>query len=135
MKAFIILSDAARTHPDGTFSLLRGGIDRVTMPRGRPLEFRGSFFAQISGTLGEGGEHEFCLQVLDQDGHPVAPEVRDKFVAPREGGAGNIAVDFSLFLPGYGQYVFVLTVDRQRLADATFTAQPPDSAEKLGGRR
>lgn len=115
MRGFILLADAARVHPDGTFSLLRGGIDRVQVPRTQPIHFRGSVVVRIAGSLSEAGEHEFSLRILNEDGQSIAPDITGRFKIPEGGGGAVAVVDFALVLPSYGRYSFCLLVDRHEI--------------------
>lgn len=114
MKGFLLLSDAARPHPDGTFSLLRGGIDRVYAPPGKPIRFRGTLVARVVGIPGEAGDHDFKVRFVDQDGHSIVPELKGRFRIPEGGGAAAAIVELDLVLPGYGPYTVSLAVrDRE----------------------
>ena len=116
MKGIIIVADAARVHSDNTFSMLRGGIDRVYAPRTKPIHFRGSFLTRISGALSEAGPHDFQLRLMNEDGQSIAPDINGQFTVPEGGGSAIAAGDFGLVLPAYGRYTFALRVDRQELA-------------------
>ena len=115
MNGFIYLSDCARQHPDGTVSLLRGGIDRIHTPRNQPINFHGSFVARMAGSLGEAGMHDFKLRLLMEDGQTVVPDITGRFEIPQGGGAATAVVDFALILPSYGRYSLVLIVDNHEL--------------------
>ena len=111
MKGALLIADSARSHPDGTFSLLRGGIDRVHVLAGQPIVHRGSVVARMSGEAADAGKHEFILRVGTQSGKPVAPEMSGAFEIPRGGGGVVAVLDFALRLPAFGTYSFVLVVD------------------------
>ncbi|MGQ9591328.1 MAG: DUF6941 family protein [Planctomycetota bacterium] len=90
-------------------------MDRVQVARTQPIHFRGSLVARIVGALSEGGEHEFQLRILNEDGQSIAPDMTGRFRIP-EGGGGAVAVtDFALVLPSYGRYVFCILVDRHEI--------------------
>lgn len=113
MKATLVLADAACAHPDGTFSLLRGGITEVHVPRGRPATFKGALAVRVVGTAGEAGEtHEFKLRCTDEDGHPVAPELTGTFKIPPSGGASQTVISHEIIFPKLGRYVFSVMIDR-----------------------
>src|SRR5262245_42940969 len=112
MKAFILLADAASAHPDGTFSLLRGGITEVNVPMGQALVFHGAFVVRIVGTLADAGQHTMAIKVITEDGKSVAPDVQGQFAIPAGGGATQVVASFNMVLPAYGKYVFWLSVDR-----------------------
>src|SRR5262245_48712952 len=104
MKAFILLADAARAHGDGTFSLLRGGIDRVWALRTDPITFQGSIVVRFRASLSESGSHEFKVRVMNEDGESIAQDITGSFNIPEGGGTGQIIGDCSFILPRYGRY-------------------------------
>lgn len=131
MKGVVLLADAARVHPDGTFSLLRGGIDRVQVPRTQPIHFRGSVLARITGEAGEGGEHDFKIRVINEDGQSIAPDISGLFQIKETGGSAVVAVDCGFVLPAYGRYSFVLIVNRHQVDSwdlRAVEAEPPRTA-------
>jgi hypothetical protein len=134
MRGFILLADAARSHPDGTFSLLRGGIDRVNVPRTQPIHFRGSIVARIFGTLSEAGAHDFRLRILSEDGQSIVPDISGGFRIPEGGGGAVAVVDFALILPAYGRYTFSLLVDRHELDTWEIRAVEQQSTTQSGER-
>ena len=123
MQATVILADAATTHPDGTFSLLRGGITNVHVPPDKPIVFRGALVARIVGRPGEDGPHNFKIVCIDEDGRSVSPDFTGTFEVPRGGGAINLALNMQLTLPKFGRYTFSVMVDRNQLVDWTLEAK------------
>jgi len=113
MIARLILADAAVTHPDGTFSLLRGGIDRVEVPPNRPASFRGALLVRIEATVAEKGNHTFKLVCVDEDGNPVMPGMNGSFQVPEKGGNLHLAINFQSVFPKLGRYSFIVTLDGQ----------------------
>ena len=61
MNGRIILADHASAHPDGTFSLLRAGIDRLTV-NDKPYSFTGALVARITSELSDEGNHNFEIR-------------------------------------------------------------------------
>ena len=110
MKGILLVADSARIHGDGTFSLLRGGIDRVLVPAGEPLIHRGSVLARLAGDAAESGKHEFSLRIETGSGEAVAPELRAPFEIPVGGGAAAAALDIGFSLTKPGWYKIVLSV-------------------------
>lgn len=125
MKAWILLADAASAHPDGTFSLLRGGITELNVPRGQPLVFQGAFVARVSGSIGDAGPHQLAIRVTNEDGKSVAPNLDGAFTIPPGGGATQVVARFNLSFPAYGRYTFFLTIDRQQADSWDIRAQEP----------
>ncbi len=121
MDAFILLADAASQHPDGTFSVLRAGVDRV-FSTAEPLGFRGALIARVKATRNEAGEHGFSLRCTDLDGHAVMPPIEGRFLVPPGGGGLQFIVNLGLQLPRFGQYAFVLFLDGREQDSWTLTA-------------
>lgn len=115
MKVTLILADAASTHPDGTFSLLRGGITKVNVPKNQPITFKGALVARISGDGSEAGNHDFKMICVDEDGNLVGQEFTGSFSLPPQGGHGNLVVNLQYLLPRLGRYEFLFSVDKHRL--------------------
>ncbi len=115
MKGVLIVADSARIHGDGTFSLLRAGIDKVQIPAGQELIHRGSVAMRISGGPEDAGKHQFVLRVESKPGSPVAPDIAGGFELPPGGGATVTALDFGFRLPDAGTYRFVLLCDGKEL--------------------
>jgi len=125
VKAWILLADAASAHPDGTFSLLRGGITELNVPRGQPLAFQGAFVVRVFGSIGDAGPHELAIRVTSEDGKSVAPNLQGNFNIPPGGGATQVVASFNLIFPAYGRYTFFLTIDRQQADSWEIKAQEP----------
>ncbi len=111
MQLLLVLADAARTHPDGTFSLLRGGITKVTVTEGSPRLLRASLLARILFDPAEAGPHAFRVLVIDQDGSPAGIEVNGNFTAPTQGGVLQIVIDLANIFPQDGKYDIRFSVD------------------------
>jgi hypothetical protein len=112
VKAILLLCDAASSHPDGTFSLLRGGITECYAPADKPVVFDGAVVVRIVGSPAESGSHEFRLQVVNEDGHSVAPKVEGSFHVPSAGGAVQLVLNIQLVFPKHGRYEFSISVDK-----------------------
>lgn len=123
MKAVLILADAATAHPDGTFSLLRGGVSETGVPKNRPAMFRGALVVRITSARGEAGAHSFKLSCVDEDGAPVAQELSGNFDTPQQGGTVQFVWDLQLILPRLGRYEFNITVDKIQLDSWTLAAK------------
>lgn len=130
MKAALILADAARVHPDGTFSLLRGGITQLQVAPGKPATFKGSLIVRMIPSAGETGNHKFKMSCVDEDGNAVMPEVSGGFnVASPPLDAINLAFDFMVTFPKLGTYQFAIVVDQSEL-DTWVLRAVPQSPEK-----
>lgn len=116
MRAALILADAATGHPDGTFSLLRGGITQVNIPPNRPVLFKGALVARVEGTRGEAGKHKFKIVCVTEDGGEVAPPIEGELEIPPQGGAANVVMNMQLAFPKLGNYEFAILIDKQQQA-------------------
>ena len=114
MKARLLLGEHATIHPDGTFSVLRAGINAI---RGAtlPISFDGTLVARIEGDLADEGEHRFDLKCMDQDGAAVLPPLQGQFSFPQGGGFHAIMLGVVVKYPRAGPYHFVLRVDQVEL--------------------
>ena len=138
MKAMLILADAARVHPDATFSLLRGGITKLYVARGKPAAFRGSILVRIVPGLTESGKHEFRVVCTDEDGVVVGGlELSGGFEIPsrKRPDAFQFALDVNMAFPKLGTYQFAVLVDKQEMDTWSLEAvegppQVPDRKEK-----
>jgi hypothetical protein len=97
LKGMLIIADSARRHEDGTFSLLRGGVDRVEIaPGAETVHHRGSVVARIRGEHEDQGKHSFRLSVVDSRGTKIAPDLDGEFEIPANGASAVLAFDFGI---------------------------------------
>jgi len=113
----MFLCDAATLHPDNTFSVLRGGIDRFTVPN-LDLPLKIALVATIELDISERGRlHQAELSLLDMDGGKIIPPLQINFQPP----AGNtkhkhnIIGDLMIRFNKFGEYCFYVNVDGQEL--------------------
>ncbi len=134
MKATIIVADAVTFNPDGTFSLLRGGIDRVFVPEGRPCTFQGGVVVRFTASASEIGTHEFKISCVNEDGISVGLEASGNFEIKEMGGA-VVAFNLQLIFPKPGTYHFTVSADRHELdtyALRVTTGPMPPMSPRLG---
>lgn len=130
MEATLILADAAARHSDGTISLLRGGIDRLRLPRGLPLQLNAALAARIQTTPGESGKvRRFSVVCSDYDGNALSFKVEGEFKV-EQGAAINMVVPVSVTFPKHDHYRFELLVDGTHLAEWAIIVEPPKGKEK-----
>jgi hypothetical protein len=110
----MILAEAASAHPDNTYSMLRGGIDRYSRQQGQPpIVNSGAIIVRINGDRNEVGQHVMTVVLQNEQGQtqpPAFPQINFT-VAP--GGGTYIAVLnlTGLPLPPTGIYFFRVLVD------------------------
>ena len=111
MKLTLLLAEAATTHPDGTVSILRAGINRA-VNKTAPIPLAAALVARVDGDISEGdSKHRFTMRLLNEDGKDVIPKVDGGFVLPPEWGAVNLVFNFQAAFPRHGRYAFHLNVD------------------------
>lgn len=131
MHGFLLLADAARAHPDGTFSLLRGGITRLHSARNEAIRFRGSLVARLHGEAGDEGDHPFEIRLMNDHGDDIMPRLSGSIPINRGGSDGQVVADIQVPIPGYGSYKFVLRVDNQVMAE--WALEAVERAPETGG--
>jgi hypothetical protein len=110
LKIVIMLADTGLVHPDGTFSMLRGGIDRLWSAT-QPIQLNAAALIRFRADPSEKGTHKWRLVVVDIDGRRVAPDLEGTFAVPEEGGSGNVMIRFNLSFPTPGHYSFRVSAD------------------------
>lgn len=110
MKAKLILAETATTHPDGTVSLLRAGINHLwgTAP---PYGLQGVLLLRLEAGPGDAGDHKFDLRCMDVDGGEAGPRLEGQFSVPKGGGVQNLMLRFGLGFQKTGKYTFYARVD------------------------
>lgn len=113
----IFLCEAASVHPDNTFSVLKGGINRLTVANlNYPVKV--ALVATIELGISERGRlHTAEISLLDMDGKRILPSMQVHFQPP----VGNIVHQYNLIaelfikFPVFGEYCFYVNVDGQEL--------------------
>ena len=93
MNVSMQLADSAAAHPDGTYSLLRGGIDRLFVPPGNPAFFKGSMVVRLRASPHERGQHTARMSCVNSDGVQIGAEVEINFEIPNEGGGATLVIN------------------------------------------
>ncbi|MCX5694428.1 MAG: hypothetical protein NT014_04790 [Candidatus Omnitrophica bacterium] len=120
----ILLCDAATPHPDGTFSLLRGGIDNWNL-QSFPAQIRFSFVVILELLSTEVGRtHTVELDVIDADGNRVLPQGKIPFSIPIKMNVTHYKWNLvgSLIIPitKAGKYSLQLGADGHNLSSVGF---------------
>lgn len=111
MRAKLILAESAVQHQDGTFSLLRGGINAL-WGLNPPVPLKGAIVIRIESQLGDGGEHTFDLRCMDTDGKEVLPAISGTLQLHNRPVEQTLILNFQVAFP-YGDLSFVLRIDNQ----------------------
>jgi hypothetical protein len=70
VKARLLLAEAATSHPDGTFSVLRAGVTNVWGEK-PPVNLQASLVTRIDADLGDVDDHRIEIMCMDEDGKEV----------------------------------------------------------------
>jgi len=119
----MFLCDAASSHPDNTFSALRGGIDTLNIPCPTvdtinipPVNI--ALVATIELEITEMGRlHNLEVAFLDFDGRRIIPDLRAHFQTPvsQKKGRHNVILNISIPFKKPGTYGIYLNVDGHEL--------------------
>ena len=125
----IILCESATRHPDGTFSLLRGGIDNWVVQQ-FPVNVLFTFVVTIELSLSETNEeHTAGLDIIDEDGNRLVPQAKIKFSATKVPQQirfkNNIMGTINLSVPRPGRHSLDVSVDGIQLASYEFQVVKP----------
>lgn len=120
----IILCESATRHPDGTFSLLRGGIDNWVAQQ-FPANIIFTFVITIELAISETDEeHTAGLDIIDEDGNRLVPQAKMKFSVTRVPQQirfkNNIMGTINLTVPKPGKHSVDVSVDGVQLASYEF---------------
>lgn len=122
MRATLILADAASGHPDGTFSLLRGGITQANVAK-FPAPFRGALVIRVTAEPSEVGRHTFRILLLNYDGATLL-RMEGGFEVKADAIYVNVCLNVGVMLPAEGRYSFRVTVDNREEAEWPLMAVP-----------
>lgn len=129
----IILCESATRHPDGTFSLLRGGIDNWVAQQ-FPVNIQFTFVVTIELAISETDqEHVAGLDIVDEDGNRLLPQAKIRFsvakVPQQIRFKNNIMGSINLSVPRPGRHSLDVSVDGQQLASYEFQVIKPAAGQ------
>ncbi len=123
----MFLCDAASSHPDNTFSALRGGIDTLNIPfkikdsdkkQVNMMPVNIALVATIDLEITEMGRlHNLELALLNGDGQRIMPDLKAHFQPPasHRKGRHNVILNMSVPFDKPGDYGIYLNVDGNEL--------------------
>jgi hypothetical protein len=132
MRAYLTLAESASTHPDGTVSVLRSGINSVSTCNDGPVAQEGVLFGRIETEPKDAGIHKFEIRAADSAGIEFLPRLQGELEAPQGGGFINLILRISFVLPTSGKYEFTLLVGEQPITawGLTCSVRTPQLEEK-----
>jgi hypothetical protein len=132
MNANIFIAEHVTFHDDGTFSLLRGGIDQFRGKPGEQIPISGRLFVMIHADRHETGDHEFKLSVIDLDGNRVVPDIEGEFHVPEGGGRSKFQVPFQFAIDDPGSYEFGFSINGDIKSRWGFEIQAKQQSDSEG---
>ena len=124
MKVTLTMADAISTHPDGTFSLLRGGITQCAVPPGQPIGFKGALLARVSADKADEGKHRITIKAKDGNEKEIIPPVSHDFEVGTRLTNLNMLMDIQVQLPGYTVCEFSVYIDDKKMDAWSFDVKP-----------
>jgi hypothetical protein len=115
MKSLLVVAEYVTVNPDGTFAMLRGGINKLTAAQ-YPWVFPLGFITRVVGDFGEEGRHDFRLVIIDYDGREIA-KAEGAFEISSEQRVFNCGVNLRVKLERPGGISVRLIIDRQLAYD------------------
>ena len=120
----ILLCESATPHPDGTFSLLRGGIDNWNIPN-FPASINFSYVMILELMSTEVGRtHAAEMDAIDADGNRVMPQAKIPFSIPVRVNVTkykfNIVGGMNIVIARPGKYSLNISVDGHHLSSTDF---------------
>ena len=125
MKAKLTLAEAATAHHDGTVSILRSGINRVTAS-GPPFYLQASLIVRIESDITDQGSHHLEVRCLGEDGQQSMPPVIGNFNVAESGGNTTLILGINTGFPKTGRYIFYVRVDNFALDEWAITVERPE---------
>lgn len=121
----ILLCEHASSHPDGTFSLLRGGIDNWNA-QAFPTQIRFGFVVILELlSIEVGRTHIAELDIVDADGNRILPQTKISFSIPIKVNVTRykwnlVGGDMFVLIPKTGKYSLHIGVDGHHLSSIEF---------------
>lgn len=120
----IIVCESATRHSDGTFSLLRGGIDNWVAAQ-FPVNILFTFVVTVELSLSETNQmHTAGLDIIDEDGKRLVPQAKIQFSSNRSSDQisfrNNIMGTINLTVPKPGRHSMDISVDGNPLGSYEF---------------
>lgn len=110
MRGNMIMADHASAHPDGTISMLRAGINTISIKQPRTV-FRGYLVVRLVGGPDDAGAHDVDIRCVGADGKPVVPVVAGAIPIPPGGGTANVVMEVNVAFQGLERVEWKLQVD------------------------
>jgi len=111
VKATLLLADAVTAHEDGTFTVLRGGINLTTGQGQGPFLFNGGMLVRLIFAKTELGRHDVMVTCVNDKGEACTDHFSRSVVVTEQRRVFSLCVAIMMAIPQVGRYKFVLSVD------------------------
>lgn len=115
------MAEAATGHPDGTFSMLKAGVDTYASDA-PPFVIFGVAVARLSFTRAEAGEHVVRVRFLDGE-TDLLPAIEIHVDVPKEDIHVNFIHKVAQKIEKAGKFRLVLLVDGRELDSCVITTR------------
>lgn len=111
IHGYILLADCVRSHPDGTFSLVRGGLDRFTVDPESASDLRASMLVRIfRPPEDETDDREVRVSIIGPRKPEPVLEAVLTLPAESKGLWSTAGIDFVQARPAVGGYTLELRI-------------------------
>ena len=111
----LVVAEYVSVNLDGTFGMLRGGLNRLRLPR-LPGVMPLGFLLRINAEFGEEGEHDFRLILIDYDGQLIA-KAEGRFHMTASERLVNLGINMPINFEKAGRLSARLIIDKQMSSD------------------
>lgn len=111
----LVVAEYVSVNPDGTFGMLRGGLNRLRLPK-LPGVMPLGFLLRVNAEFGEEGEHDFKLVLIDYDGQTIA-KAEGRFHITTNQRLVNLGINMPINFQKAGRLSARLIIDKQMSAD------------------
>ena len=134
MRTEILVCEYATAHPDGTYTVVRGGMEKIpAVPKGQQMQM--CFFVLLAHEPAEAGKHKLELKIVDADGRPaVGPALKVNMTFPAERARVFMHAMASTWLAP-GAYDAHCLLDGQIAASASFSVVSTAKTKGATGRK
>lgn len=152
MRGFLYLADVVHPSPDGTVSLIRGGLGRLMSPAGSPALMNLMALVRVEEDGLTKGKHRLTVDIVNEHNERIQP---GELPAPVRGQVELMPLPYTIEadvlelrpiqaflqilipLPARGRYFIVLTFDDTELYRTTIASLDvsEDELARMGVRR
>lgn len=127
---FAFICDYAEVGPK--INALGIGFDTIHAPQVPAIHPLLYVVIQLKATVGETGQKNLEVNLIDEDGKEIVPPIRQSFSVPKPASGiesiGRLALAFrNVQFPQYGAYSIHVAIDGHEIKRLSITVTPPPS--------